>query len=103
MGEGKKGAATGVGGGDGGAAIATTEGSPELPNRALRCKVFKSDGMGMKRRERRPRPCHFRGQGKSRMALAMAGRGESSRELTKLALETTTHQIEGTERERGTR
>jgi hypothetical protein len=48
MGEGKKGVATGVGGGDGGVTIAAVEGSPELPNRALLCMVFKSDGIGMK-------------------------------------------------------
>jgi hypothetical protein len=41
----------------------------------------------------------FRDRGKSRTALAMAGCGESSPELAKLALETMTHQIEGTERE----
>jgi hypothetical protein len=55
----------------------------------LRCMVFKSDGIGMKRRERRPRPCHFRGRGKSRTALTMAGSGESSPEFAKLALEVT--------------
>jgi hypothetical protein len=89
MGGEERGAATGVGGVHGGAAIAVAEGSPELPNRALRCTIFKSDGIGMNRRERRPRPCHFRGRGKSRTALAMAGGRKSSSESINRALEAT--------------
>jgi hypothetical protein len=35
----KRGVTTGVGGGDGGAAIAAVESSPALPKKALRCMV----------------------------------------------------------------
>jgi hypothetical protein len=100
MKEGKKGVAAGVGGGDGGAAIATTESSLESPKRALRGTVRQTGGTGRERRRRRSPPCRLRGRGRLGAALAMAGQGGGSPELADTALEATNHQIEGTERER---
>jgi hypothetical protein len=66
MEEGKKGAAAGVVGVHGGAAVVAAEGSPALPNRALRAIVSKSVGMAVKGRQRRTRRGTSRGQRMSR-------------------------------------
>jgi hypothetical protein len=71
----------------------TAEVSPELPNRALRSTVFKPESTMRGRGRWRPRTSPFRGRGGVRTGLAVAGDGGSLLEFTKLALETTTHQI----------